>query len=95
MTASRGAFARTLEVRSPAMPVVRGRPLLEAVRHSGHEGVNSLFEHELVLRTPDSPNSTFTDAANIDLNAFLSCEMCCIIAATISLCRGHIALIAG
>ncbi|MBO9513177.1 MAG: DotU family type IV/VI secretion system protein [Variovorax sp.] len=45
---------RTLTVESPAIPVFNGVPALEPVRLSGREGINSLFEYELILKTPDS-----------------------------------------
>ena len=45
MSAFSGASSRTLEISSPAIPVVLGRPALEPVRLSGGEGVNSLFEY--------------------------------------------------
>ncbi|MDM0121800.1 hypothetical protein, partial [Variovorax arabinosiphilus] len=51
-----GVRARTLRVSSPALPVVLGQPALEPVRLSGHEGLNSLFHYELLLKTPDSLN---------------------------------------
>ncbi|MEJ8826842.1 hypothetical protein WKW80_33390 [Variovorax humicola] len=47
-----GANSRTLQIQSEAIPVVLGRPALEPVRLSGHEGLNSLFEYELLLKTP-------------------------------------------
>ena len=49
-----GANSRTLQIQSEAIPVVLGRPALEPVRLSGREGLNSLFEYELLLKTPDA-----------------------------------------
>ncbi|MDM0123470.1 hypothetical protein, partial [Variovorax arabinosiphilus] len=57
MTAASVIFgARSLSVASAAIPVFLGQPALEPVRLSGHEGLNSLFHYELLLKTPDSLN---------------------------------------
>jgi hypothetical protein len=56
-------MTHTLSVGGPAMPMVLGRPALEAVRLSGVEGVNRLFEYELLLKTPDS--LTFSDSLRL------------------------------
>ena len=77
MSAFSGASSRTLEISSPAIPVVLGRPALEPVRLSGGEGVNSLFEYELLLKTPDALNFAVTDAADFDLDAFIGRELSC------------------
>jgi hypothetical protein len=67
----------TLTVSSEAIPLVFGQPALEPVRLSGREGVNGLFEYELLLKTPDSLNLGATDAANFDLDSFIGREVCC------------------
>ncbi|MFD0880975.1 type VI secretion system Vgr family protein, partial [Variovorax dokdonensis] len=59
------------------MPVFLGQPALEPVRLSGHEGVNRLFEYELVLKTPDALNIGASAAANFDLDAFIGREISC------------------
>ncbi len=75
-----GAVTRTLTIRSPAIPMVLGQPALEPVRLSGREGINSLFEYELLLKTPDALNIGASGAANFDLNAFVGREISCAIA---------------
>jgi type VI secretion system secreted protein VgrG len=55
-------MAHTLDIESVAIPVLAGRPALEPVRLSGHEGVNSLFEYELLLKTPDILNLSASGA---------------------------------
>ena len=63
---------RTLRVRSPAIPLVSGRPALEPVRLAGQEGINGLFDYELLLEAPD--------AADLELDAFIGRELHCEIA---------------
>ncbi|MDH6169821.1 type VI secretion system secreted protein VgrG [Variovorax boronicumulans] len=65
-------MSRTLAVASAAVP-----DSLEPVRLSGREGVNSLFEYELLLKTPDALNFSFGAAANIDLDSFIGREISC------------------
>jgi type VI secretion system secreted protein VgrG len=74
-----GASARTLKVQSPAIPVFLGAPALEPVRLSGHEGINSLFEYELLLKTPDALNLGASQAADWDLDGFIGREISCLI----------------
>ncbi|APW40718.1 type VI secretion protein ImpA [Rhodoferax koreense] len=69
--------AHTLTVESEVIPVVNGQPALEPVRLSGHEGVNSLFEYELLLKTPDGLNLGASEAADFDLDAFIGREIRC------------------
>ncbi|PIF76348.1 late control gene D protein (GPD) [Variovorax sp. 54] len=69
---------RTLSVSSAAIPVVLGRPALEPVRLSGHEGLNSLFAYELFLKTPDALGlSGVSSSADFDLDAFIGREISC------------------
>lgn len=65
---------QTLVVSSPAIPAS-----LEPVRLSGTEGVNALFEYELLLKTPDALNFSFGAAADIDLDSFIGREVGCLI----------------
>lgn len=67
----------TLSIESPAIPVVLGRPALEPVRLSGREGLNSLFEYELLLKTPDALNLGASGAADFDLDDFIGREISC------------------
>ncbi|MDH6168253.1 type VI secretion system secreted protein VgrG [Variovorax boronicumulans] len=72
-----GALSRTLAVHSPAIPLVLGRPALEPVRLSGREGLNSLFDYELLLKTPDALNLGASGAADFDLDSFIGREITC------------------
>ncbi|MET3494731.1 type VI secretion system Vgr family protein [Variovorax boronicumulans] len=67
-------MSQTLTVTSPAIP-----DSMEPVRLSGREGVNTLFEYELLLKTPDALNFSFGAAADIDLDSFIGCELNCTI----------------
>lgn len=69
----------TLSVESEAIPLFLGRPALEPVRLSGTEGVNGLFEYELLLKTPDGLNIGASQAADFDLDAFIGREISCCI----------------
>ncbi|MBO9648232.1 MAG: type VI secretion system tip protein VgrG [Variovorax sp.] len=68
---------RTLSVESPAIPVFAGAPALEPVRLSGREGLSSLFEYELLLKTPDSLNLGASQAADFNLDDFIGREISC------------------
>ncbi len=69
--------AHTLSVTSEAIPQFLGQPALVPVRLSGSEGLNTLFEYELLLKTPDSLNLLASDAANFDLDSFIGREISC------------------
>jgi type VI secretion system secreted protein VgrG len=69
--------ARTLQVSSSAIPSSFGRPALEPVRLSGREGLNSLFEYELLLKIPDALNLGASGAADFDLDSFIGREITC------------------
>ncbi|MEJ8827314.1 type VI secretion system tip protein VgrG, partial [Variovorax humicola] len=68
---------RTLSVESPAIPVFAGIPALQPVRLSGQEGLNSLFEYELLLKTPDALNLGASGAADFNLDDFIGREISC------------------
>ena len=74
---SSNAQARTLEISSSAIPLILGRPALEPVRLSGHEGLNSLFEYELLLKTPDALNLGASGAMDFDVEKFIRCDISC------------------
>ncbi|MFM9924402.1 type VI secretion system tip protein TssI/VgrG [Variovorax sp. H27-G14] len=63
---------QTLAVSSPAIP-----GSFEPVRLSGVEGINTLFEYELLLKTPDASNFSFGSAADIDLDDCIGREISC------------------
>lgn len=70
----------TLSVISTAIPSSLAQPVLAPVRLSGREGVNGLFEYELILKTPDALNLGASGAADFDLDGFIGREMTCVIA---------------
>jgi type VI secretion system secreted protein VgrG len=70
-------MAHTLAIQSAAIPVIAGRPALEPARLSGHEGLNALFEYELLLKTPDALNLGASGAADFDLDSFIGREITC------------------
>lgn len=53
-----------------------GRPLLEPVRLVGREGVNYLFEYELLVQTPED---FFFDGVDLNLDEFNGRELSCLI----------------
>lgn len=71
------AGSRTLQIQSAAIPVVQSQPALEPVRLSGREGLNSPFEYELLLKTPDDLNLGASGAAGWDLDSFIGREITC------------------
>jgi len=73
------AGLRTLQIRSDAMPLVQGRAALEPVRLTGREGVNSLFEYELILKTTYESGSGAVEPADWDLDGFIGREITCCI----------------
>lgn len=80
MNVSSEAQARALSFRCPALVDVVGFSALVPVRLSGREGVNDLFEYELVLKTPDATYAFGADidgAANLDLDRFIGHEIQC------------------
>ncbi|PZQ57263.1 MAG: type VI secretion system tip protein VgrG, partial [Variovorax paradoxus] len=79
MTHIGGASARTLRIRSDAIPLHLGEPALEPVRLSGREGLNRLFEYELLLKTPDALNLGASGATDFDIDAFIGRELSCLI----------------
>ena len=71
------ALSHALRVTSAAIPQHQDRPALEPVRLSGHEGLNSLFAYELILKTPDSLNLGASGAADFNLDDFIGRELSC------------------
>ncbi|MBO9651183.1 MAG: type VI secretion system tip protein VgrG [Variovorax sp.] len=67
----------TLTISSAAVPVFLGAPTLEPVRLSGREGLNRLFEYELLLKTPDALNLGASQAADFNLDDFIGREISC------------------
>ena len=69
--------AHPLTIQSPAIPLHLGQAALEPVRLSGREGVNSLFEYTLLLKTPDSLSLGASSAADFNLDDFIGREISC------------------
>src|SRR5918993_1533879 len=68
---------QTLTISSAAVPVFLGAPTLEPVRLSGREGLNGLFEYQLLLKTPDALNLGASQAADFNLDDFIGREISC------------------
>lgn len=79
MSVVNGVSARTLQIRSSAIPQLLGTPVLEPVRLSGREGLNALFEYQLLLKTPDVLNPGTSGTADFDLDSFIGHEISCLI----------------
>ncbi|MFJ4290949.1 type VI secretion system Vgr family protein [Cupriavidus sp. NPDC089707] len=60
---------RTVTVSGDGLPEWLGQPLLVFSRLSGTEGINSLFEYELELKTPDDRNALYGPAGDFDMEA--------------------------
>lgn len=58
--------SRTLSINSAMIPERMGEPALVAVSMTGTEGVDSLFDYRLVLKTPDSLKHLLSETANFD-----------------------------
>ncbi|RQO62321.1 type VI secretion system tip protein VgrG, partial [Variovorax sp. KBW07] len=69
----------TFSITSEAIPLIQGRPAFDPVRLQGREGMNSLFEYELLIKTPDAMNFGASEAADFDLDAFVGREISCLI----------------
>ncbi|KIQ30056.1 type VI secretion protein ImpA [Variovorax paradoxus] len=68
---------QTLSISSAAIPLFQDQPSLEPVRLAGREGMNCLFEYELLLKTPDALDPGASGAADFDLDAFVGREINC------------------
>lgn len=69
------ASNRTVRVAGPGIPEILGQPALVFSRLSGNEGICSLFEYELELKTPDDRNAHFGPAADLDTKALRGQEL--------------------
>ncbi len=67
--------SRTVTVSGDGLPELLGQPLLVFSRLSGTEGINSLFEYELELKTPDDRNVLYGPAGDFDLEAMQGKEL--------------------
>lgn len=67
--------ARAFRVEGAVLPQWQGQPALLPVRLEGREGVNTLFEYRLLLKTPDSRSFSPSLAANFKLNEFVGREL--------------------
>ena len=71
------APSRTLSVDSPAIPRHKGECVLQALRLEGREGVNSLFEYQVFLRTLADFRAVDHGTAEWSLNAFVGQPLSC------------------
>src|SRR5450830_925928 len=67
--------SRTLSVNSAAIPEMMGEPALVAVSLIGSEGIDSLFDYQVILKTPDSLNHLTSQTANFNTQEWLGQEM--------------------
>lgn len=66
---------RTLNITSSVIPEILGEPAFIAVSIVGTEGVNSLFEYRIRLKTPQSLRHLVSRTANVDTTDWLGKEM--------------------
>lgn len=66
---------RILSVSSSVIPEILGEPALVAVSLIGTEGVDSLFDYQVILKTPDSLNHLISETTNFNTAAWLGEEM--------------------
>ena len=71
------APTRTLSATSPAIPEHLGEPVLQALRLEGREGINSLFDYRLHLRTLADFRAIAHGTAAWDLDSFIGQPVCC------------------
>jgi type VI secretion system secreted protein VgrG len=62
---------RTLSVICPAIPERLGQTALIPQKLIGHEGMNTLFDYQLVMTTPHTLTHLWSDAANFKREAFV------------------------
>ncbi|WP_211443022.1 type VI secretion system Vgr family protein [Collimonas humicola] len=67
--------SRTLSVSSSVIPVLMGEPALVAVSMIGTEGVDSLFDYQVILKTPDALNHLISQTADFKTQEWLGQEM--------------------
>lgn len=67
--------SHTVTVSGEGLPELLGQPLLVFSRLSGTEGINSLFEYELELTTPDDRNALYGPAGNLDMQGMQGKEL--------------------
>ena len=68
---------RALTVKSPAISIAGGQPVLVPLKLEGTEGINSLFEYRLTLQSPDALNFMGGTGSNFDLDSFIGLELTC------------------
>lgn len=66
---------RTVTVAGEGLPELLGQPLLVFSKLVGTEGINSLFEYELELKTPDERNARYGPAGDFDMEAMQGKEL--------------------
>ena len=76
---SRPTPSRPLSVHCPAIPQLFGKDVLEPLKLSGYEGINSMFEYRLILQTSEAAKHTGLQGNLLQLNRFTGHEICCAI----------------
>jgi hypothetical protein len=66
---------RTLSVESAIIPELSGEPALAAISITGTEGVDSVFDYQVVLKTSDALNHLISETANFDTEGWRGREM--------------------
>jgi type VI secretion system secreted protein VgrG len=67
--------SRTLSASSSAIPLLLGEPALVAASLSGKDGVNILFDYQLILKTPESLHILGQQISNLNLDCFTGQEL--------------------
>ncbi len=76
MTSASNKFSnRILSVSSAVIPEILGEPALVAMAITGTEGVDSLFDYQVILKTPDSLNHLISETTNFNTATWLGEEM--------------------
>lgn len=70
-----GTADRTVTLTGEGLPELLGRSALTVVRVEGQENLCELFEYRVTLKTPDSLNTAFGPAANLDMPALQGREL--------------------
>lgn len=70
---------RVLTVQSAAIPEIFGHSALTPLKLEGSEGINSLFQYQLTLQTPDELAPDLLQGSNIELESLVGRELSCTI----------------
>lgn len=68
-------MSRTIELSSPAMPLLLGEPALLISKLAGEEAISSLYLYLVTAKTPANSLIPWQAASNVDLKALIGKEM--------------------